>query len=121
PGMHAADPGERDLLGEDDMGEQAGGRAAVFFRETDAEQARGGRLPVKLARKFLRLVPCGGMRRDLARNEAPHGLAQRLVLVGERRMRLHGAGSSSTNRCPGATCAPGVTCTALIRAASGTL
>ena len=48
-------------------------------------------LPVELARKLLRLVPGGGMRQDLARDEAPHGLAQRLVLRGERGMRLHDA------------------------------
>ena len=118
--MHAADAGERDLLGEDHVGEQVRGRAAVFLREADAEQARGGGLAVELARKFLRLVPGGGVRRDLARNEAAHGVAQRLVLVGEGRMRLH-AGSSSTSSCPGATCAPGATCTALTRAACGTL
>jgi hypothetical protein len=37
------------------------------------------------------------MRRDLARNETAHGVAQRLVFVGEGRMRLH-AGSSSISR-----------------------
>ena len=87
--MHAADAGERDLLGEDHVGEQVGRRAAVFLGKSDAEQARSRGLAVELARKFLRLVPGGGVRRDLARHEAAHGLAQRLVLGGERRMRLH--------------------------------
>src|SRR2546421_8570119 len=119
--MHAADTRECDLLGKDHMREQVGGRAAVFFREADAEQAGGCRFPVKFTRKFLRLVPRSGMRHDLARDEAAHRVAQRLVLLGQRGVRLHDAGSSSTSKCPGATCAPGATCTALTRADCGTL
>src|SRR5688572_11236146 len=118
--MHAADARERDFLRKDDMREQVGWRAAILFEKTDAEQSGCGGLPVKLARKLLGLVPCSSMRHDFARNESPHRVAQRLVLIGERRMRLH-AGSSSTSKCPGATCAPGATCTAFTRAAGGTL
>ena len=64
-------------------------------------------LLVKLARKLLRLVPRGGVRRDLARHEAAHGLAHRLVLGRQGRMDEGHAVSSSASNCPGATCAPG--------------
>ena len=99
---------------------QVGRRAAVLLGKADAEQARGGGLAVELARKLLGLVPGGDVRRDLARHEAAHGVAQRLVLVGERGMRFH-AGSNSTSSCPGDTCAPAATCTALTRDGAGSV
>ena len=107
--MHAADSGERDLLRQDDMREQVRRRAAVFLRKADPEETGGRGLAVKLARELLRFIPSGSMRHDFALHEAAHGVAQRLVLVGQRRVRLHGAGSSSARSWPGETCAPGVT------------
>ena len=79
--MHAARAGKRDLLGQDDVIEQVGGRAAVFLGKAEAEKPRRRGLAVELARKLSassQAAACGTISRC---DESPHRFAERLVLV----------------------------------------
>ena len=71
--------GARQLLRNHDFHELVGGHTAIFFRETEPEQADLGRFAIKLARKLAGLVPFMGVRLDLARHEAAHHLAEGLM------------------------------------------
>ena len=86
-----ADPagaGARQLLRGHDLHELVGGDTAEFFREAEPEQPDLGSFPIKLARKLAGLVPFMGVRLDLARHEAAHHIAERLVFGGiERALR----------------------------------
>src|SRR6188474_53417 len=116
--MHPTRACERDFLRQHDVHQQVGGRAAVFLGKTDAQKSGRRRLLVHLPRKLTCLVPIVDVRDDLARDEAPHGLAERFVLVAQRGVRLH-AGSNSTSSCPGETWMPAATCTALTLTGAG--
>ena len=70
--------------------------AAVLLGELEAEEAELGAAREQLARELARLLPLVDVGRDLLGDEAPHRLAQLLVLVGERRQRRAGAGVLDT-------------------------
>jgi hypothetical protein len=50
--------------------------SSVFLGEAETEQPHIGSLAVEIPREGLRLVPVVDVRSDLARDEAPHGLAK---------------------------------------------
>ena len=79
-GGDAAGARARQLLRIDDAIEAVAGDAAVLLRKAQLQQADGGGLLVKLARKLPGLVPLGGVGLDLARNEPAHRLAEGCVL-----------------------------------------
>ena len=66
-GMHAADAGERDLFGEDHVGEQVRGRAAVFLRES---RCRAGPRRRPCGRARAEIPPPRPMRPRAARSRA---------------------------------------------------
>src|SRR5258706_10616734 len=105
---NAAAAGVREFLRADDAKEVIGGRAAVFFREAEAEQPGRRGLAVELAREFARFVPFSRVRQDLALDKAAHRVAPGLVLLGEGRMGFH-TGSNSTSSWAGRTWAPAST------------
>src|SRR6185436_4993073 len=128
-GGDAATARARQLLGVDDAIEAVAGDAAVLLRKAQLQEADGGGLLVKLARKLPRLVPLGGVGLDLARNEPAHRLAEGCVLrcvVGGAALKgdvvLHGshpAGFSSTSSWRVATWSPGLTARRATRPAAG--
>ena len=72
--MHAdgdADPGvrTRELLEDEDVGEEVRARAAVLVRHADAHQPELGELREDLLREAVLAVPLGRVRLDLGRGE----------------------------------------------------
>ncbi|MFK4490947.1 hypothetical protein ABIA45_006025 [Bradyrhizobium sp. USDA 336] len=84
-GADAARAGTRKLLARDDLHELVGGDAAIFLRESKSQQADSSRLAIELAREFAGFVPVMGERRDLLLDEAPHHVAERVMLGGIER------------------------------------
>ena len=77
--LTAAGAGARQFLRRHDLHELVGGHAAIFFRETEPQQPDLGGLGIELARKLAGLVPFMGIGLDLARHEAAHHVAERLM------------------------------------------
>jgi hypothetical protein len=77
----------RQLLENEDVREEVRARSAVLLRHADAEEAEFGELREQLARKFVRAIPVGGVRRDLCVGERP-GKRLDLPLLG-RQLKVH--------------------------------
>ncbi len=58
-------------------------RAAVLFADGDAEQAECAELAPQVSGKFIGAVDIGRARRDLARGEGAHGVAQHVGVFAE--------------------------------------
>jgi hypothetical protein len=87
-----ADPGH--LLDHDRVGDAVGARPAVLLRHVQRQQVGALELGVHVPRVLGRLVDLGGAGGDLVLGQLPHGLAQELVLLGERVQgvrRVHGS------------------------------
>ena len=59
----------RDLLEDEDVGEEVRARAAVLLRDADAHQPQLGELAEDLLREVVLAVPLGRVRLDLGRGE----------------------------------------------------
>ena len=70
-GHRHADPrvGARELLEDEDVGEEVGARPAVLLRHADAHQAELGELAEELLREVVLAVPLGRVRLDLGLRE----------------------------------------------------
>jgi UDPglucose 6-dehydrogenase len=94
-----ADPG--DLLHDDRVRDPVGAGAAVLLRDVDGQQIGPPELLVHVPRILGRLVDLGRPRGDLVLGELTHGLAQELVLLGERVQGVGGvAGAHADKRRP---------------------
>ena len=90
-GDHEAAEGRlRQRLGEHQVGERLAVAAAVLALVHQAEQAGGAELSQHLARRVPRLLPCQGVRLDLAGDEAGDLIAQQLVLGREVMLSIQG-------------------------------
>ena len=74
----------RELFDGDGVFDIAKPRAAVFFREDNAEQAEFGELGDQFGGKARGFVPFHDVRRDFRLREVPHGALELLLFVGER-------------------------------------
>ena len=77
--------GPCELLDPDRVVQVGAALAAVLLGELEPEEAELGATPVELAREPARLLPLVDVWRYLLGDEAPHGLAQLLVLLAEGR------------------------------------
>jgi hypothetical protein len=100
----ATGAGTRQFLRRHDLHELVGRHAAEFLGKAEPEQTDFGCLAIELARKFAGLVPFMGIRLDLARHEAAHHVAERLVFGGVERAQhfcaLQHAFLPKESRCP---------------------
>ena len=86
------------LLDGDGVEAEVAARAAVGLGKAGAEDSRRAALLPQRARRHAGLLPGQQMRRDLCGDEAPHHVAERLVLRrverardAQRRARAHAA------------------------------
>jgi hypothetical protein len=82
----------RELLDPDRVVDVVAALAAVLGLVLEPEEAELAAAVVELARELARLLPLIDVRGDLLADEAPDGLAQLLVLLGERRQQRTLAG-----------------------------
>ena len=80
-------PGARQLLGPDRVVDVVAALAAELLGVLEAEEAELAAALVQLARELARLLPLVDVGGDLLADEAPHRLAELLVLLGERRQQ----------------------------------
>ena len=95
--------GARQLLQDQDVGQEVGARAAVLDRHAGAHQPQLAERAEDLAREAVLAVPRRGVRRDLLVGEAPGQVADLALLVGTARGRLIGLAHSHPaprRRCP---------------------
>src|SRR4029079_3006946 len=88
-GRDSARPAARHLLGEHSAVDAVAALAPVLLRVADAQEAELPHAREQLPWELAGLLPPRHVRPDLARDERAQRLAQRLVLIGERRDGRH--------------------------------
>ncbi len=73
----------RELLEDEDVGEEVGAGAAVLLRQADAHQPELGELAEEVAREVMLAIPLGRVRLDLRPDEVARERLDLLLLGGE--------------------------------------